>query len=152
MKENGTIEITPEQTQAAMEVLGAVNLDEVTNEIVRVKIRYYKEVDMVDDDGEPLLDEDNKPLKRRKVSTRTAEILNFVPLPIYSRMQGLRDKLTGGDTELQIDTMTDLVLAVWKLSEPWMTREKLCEGLDFSALGALFTRFFNESRLQKDKA
>lgn len=149
---NGVAEITPEELEQAQDLLEAVNLDEVTIEVVRVKVREYKLVDALDDDGEPILDDDGKPLKYRKAVTRTAHIQNFVPLPIYNKMISLQQEMRSNGPEKQLPLMTGLVLDVWKVSEPWMTTEKLNNGLDFSAIGALFQLFFNGSRLQNNRA
>lgn len=149
---NGVAEITPEELEHARDLLEAVNLDEVTIEVIKVKIREYKLVDALDDDGEPILDDDGKPLKYRRATTRTAHIQNFVPLPIYNKMISLQQEMRSNGPEKQLPLMTELVLDVWKVSEPWMTIEKLNNGIDFSAIGALFKIFFNESRLPNSKA
>lgn len=144
--------VTAEQMDAAQQVLDAVNLDEVTIEKIRVKVRIYKQVGVVDDEGNPLFDDEGNPLKSREVATRTALIQNFVPLPIYNRMIAQKHLLDGADISERITIMTDLVLAVWQGSEPWMTLEKLNEGVDYTVIMHLFTLFFNVSRLSNNKA
>lgn len=150
--DNGTIEIAPEQLEQAQELLDAVNLDEVTIEIIKVKVREYRLVDILDDEDKPILDEQGNPLKGRQPYTRTARIQNFVPLPIYNKMIATQKELRGGNIEEQIPLMTDLVLEVWQVSEPFMTLQKLNDGIDFPVIGALFKIFFNQNRLQKNRA
>lgn len=151
-----SIEITSEQIEQAQKTLGAVNLDEVTIEIVDVKIREYKLVDVLDDNSEPVLGDDNQPLKYRKAVTRTAHIQNFVPLPVYNKMIGYQEKMKGIPLQErvfqeQIPLMTGLVLEVWQNTEEWMTLKRLNEGLDFEVIVQLFQLFFNTSRLQKNR-
>lgn len=150
MKNNVT-HITPEQSEQAIKMLEAVNLDEVVIEIIQVKVREYKMVDVLDDENDPVLSDDDKPLKYRKATTRTAHIQNFVPLPVYNRMLSLQKDLNSNNLELQIPIMTELVLEVWKVSEPFMTSKRLQDGLEVDVIGALFRRFFTTSRLQKGK-
>lgn len=152
IKHSEAIAITSDETKQALETLGAVNLDEVLIETITVKVRTYKEESVFDDDGNPVLDDDDTPLTYRKPSTRTARIQNFVPVPVYHRMIALRDELSNAQQQKQLEIMADLVLGVWQVTEPWMTKKMLSEGVDFSVIGALFTRFFNTSRLQKNKA
>lgn len=149
---NETIEIDSALIEQGQDLLSAVNLDEVTIEIVKVKVREYRLVDALDDDGNPLLDEKGETLKYRHPYTRTAHIQNFVPLPIYNKMIAMQKELRGDKLEEQIPLMTNLVLEVWQVSEPWMTLQKLNDGIDFPVIGVLFKLFFNQSRLQKNKA
>jgi hypothetical protein len=151
-KREEPITLDPAQVEQAEHLLEAVNLDEVTNEVIAVKVRVAKTVEVLDDEGNPLLDEEGNPLKSRTFTTRTARILNFVPVPVYHEAMKLRNQLQGSDIEAQLETMTDLVLKVWKQTEPWMSKEQLQEGLDFLSIGALFRRFFNASRLLGSKA
>jgi hypothetical protein len=131
--------------------LDIVNLDEVQLETIKVAIREYKDVDILDNEGQPIV-EDGTPLKRREAYVRIAHILNFVPLPIYHQAMVLKDQLESSDNGQKIEIMTDLVLQIWQLSEPFMTKKRLDAGIDFNVLGALFGRFFALNRLQNAKA
>jgi hypothetical protein len=152
-KTNGTIEVTEQEVQKVIETFSAVNLDEVTNEAVRVKVSEFKEVDVLDDEGNPMLDPDGNPLKRRKPYTRTAEIYDLVPLPLYNRMVKLRDQIQNKriTQEEAIGPMGDMVYEVWKHSEPWMTKERFYETVHGETIVTLFTRFFFKSRLLNNK-
>ena len=154
-KTNGTIEVTEEEVQKVIETFGAVNLDETTNEIVRVKVSEFKEVDVTDDEGNPMLNpETGEPYKRRKPYTRTAEIYDLVPLPLYNRMVKLRDQIQSKKItqEEAIGPMGDMVYEVWKHSEPWMTKDHFYEIVHGETVVTLFTRFFFKSRLLSNKA
>jgi|SRR5580765_901086 len=141
------LDVTSEQAEEAMKQLNAVNMDEVTNEVIAVKIREYRLEDVVDDDGNVITDDDGNPRKTRKVFTRTAHINNFVPLPVYQEFMKAQDEINDADIARKADIATDLVLKIWQNTEEWMTRKKLGEGLDLPVITTLFTRFFNKSRL-----
>lgn len=135
-------EATLAQAQTFFDGLAAVNLDEVTTEVLRVGIRDYREETM--ENGQ----------KRRIPWPRIAEIENFVPMKVFNRMMASRNRvlkerqiyLSQGDRDDHEDPMIgwmmSQVLAVWQLSEPDMTLERLERGLDFERVSALFTRFF----------
>lgn len=136
------------QERDALTQLQSVNLDEVSNEAVRVKVAEWKEEEILDSDGHPLLDEEGKPLRRRRITSRIAEIYDLVPLPLYNKMIKMRDQITKGQIAQSdaIEPMGDCVLEVWKLSEPWMTKERLMQSVPGDIIAALFVRFFNKSR------
>ncbi len=146
MSENGIIDIggihiTQEQAQAAMQTMKAVNLDEVMIEVVTVKVRHYKEETITDDDGNPLLDGQGKPLTYRVPKTRTAHIQSMVPVDIYHKVMALNNQSLSANE--MVDAMTDIVLEIWRITEPWMDRKTLIEGLDFEGIAALSERFFD---------
>lgn len=153
-KNNGIAEMTVEEAQQVMEAVGAVNLDEVTNEYVRVKVSEFKEVEVTDDDGRPMLDADGTPLKRRKYYTRTAEIYDLVTLPLYNKMVLLRTQMQSKrmTPDEAVIPMGKLVYEVWRQSEPWMTEEHFFEIMHGETVAALFVRFFNKSRLSNSRA
>lgn len=158
-QENGTIEVadmemTQEQVAEIIEMAGAVNFDEVTNEYVSIKVSESRDVDAVDDQGNPLLDDQGNPLKNKEFYTRTAKIYDLVPLPLYNQMVKLRDQIQTKKISQQeaVAPMGDLVYEVWKLSEPWMTQERFLATVHGETIGALFVRFFNKSRLKNNKA
>lgn len=147
-----TSEIPKEVIEAAQKALQAVNLDEVMNEVINVKVLHYKEVDVLDDDGDPILNPaSGEPFKSRKASTRTAHIQNVVPLPIYNKVLELRNQLSSGEESDRIEIMQDCVYQIWQISEPWFTKEMFEEGVDLPQVIELFKRFFNQSRLMKNK-
>jgi len=124
---------TPEQAEQFLASVEAINLDEIVIETIAVAIR----------------DRD----KNGKHVLRVAEIESFVPMRIFNRMLATRqrvvaqrEKFLAGKSDDEADPiigwMVDQVLAVWKLSEDDMTRERLEEGLPFENLSALFSRFF----------
>lgn len=134
-----------QEAMDALEVFGAVNLDEVVIETIKVKIRIYKEVDTLDDEGNPVLDDEGKPLKSRLPSTRTAHISSMVPMHIYNEMMAMEGKFDRSDVSKQIDAMFSTVLKIWQISEPWMTAQKLRDGVDFPAIVKLFRLFFDKA-------
>jgi hypothetical protein len=127
---------------AALDQISAVNLDEVTIESYAVKVRVYKDVDVLDDEGEPVLDAQGKPLKSRKPGLRTACIHSMVPMSIYNEMMSLDQKLDKADPAQSLDLMVDVVLKVWKISEPWMDKKTLTEGVESPYIIKLFRIFF----------
>lgn len=89
---------------------------------------------------------------------RTARISTFVPMKIFHRMLAGRERVMrlkqaaeGGESAAiehsaeYMDWVVEMVLDVWKLSEPWMTREALENGLDLDQVMELFERFFGAS-------
>lgn len=153
---NGTIEatleqlnISPEQAKQAAQAMQAVNMDEVTNETIHVKLFRYKNEPLFDDDGSPFCDEEGKQyVGRVAAGTRTAKIKNIVPVDAYNEAISLMSGFTGGmPGKEQLDAMTDLVLRCWQISEPFMTKKMLLDAIDGERVIALFMRFFNrESR------
>jgi hypothetical protein len=154
---NGTIEASfeqmksglqssPEQARQAAQAMQAVNLDEVTNETILVKLLRYKEEPVFYDDGNPFCDEDGKQyMSRVSAGTRTAKIKNIVPVDAYHQAISISNGFSGGvPGKEQLDAMTDLVLECWRISEPFMTKKMLREGVDGERIMALFTRFFNK--------
>jgi hypothetical protein len=126
----------------ALDQISAVNLDEVTIESYAVKVRVYKEVDVLDDEGEPVLDGQGKPFKSRKPGLRTAHIHSMVPMSIYNEMMSLDQKLDKADPAQSLDLMVDVVLKIWKISEPWMDKKTLLEGVESPYIIKLFRIFF----------
>lgn len=121
----------------------AVNLDEVAVEIIPVKFREYEEEALCYDDGAPLLDSQGNQRMRRVPRLRTALIQNLVPVDAYHhamQLQGMEVSEAEG-----IEIMTSLVLEVWQISEPWMERKELTEGIDLPVITELFTRFFTQA-------
>jgi hypothetical protein len=146
------ITVTKEQAEQAFESLAAVNMDEVTIERIRLKVRHYKLMDILDDDGNPVLDEETgQPLKARKALVRTAEIQNFVPTDLYHQVISQQGKMQGANLEEAMAFMDKCVLRVWQISEPWFTAKMLDEGVDIQVKAALFHRFFDPNRLQRLK-
>lgn len=87
-------------------------------------------------------------------SVRRASISTYVPMRVFHKMLLGRAKLTqfaaiqSGDLESAgdaIEWMVDMVLEVWKLSEPHMSREGLLNGLQLEQILELFQRFFGDS-------
>lgn len=147
---NGVTTISKEDLEQATSSITAVNLDEVTIEIIPVRCRYYREEPLLDDEGQPLLSKNGTPRIRRVPALRTAHIQNMVTLPMYNRVIALQ-----GDSQLersaQLEMMNRIVLEVWQISEPDMTYEELVESVDGAALLNLFTRFFMNNPLLRSK-
>jgi hypothetical protein len=154
---NGTIEasfeqvkaglqVSPEQASLAAQRMQAVNLDEVVSETIHIKLFRYKDEPLFDDDGNPFCDEQGKQyVGRVAAGTRTAKIKNIVPVDAYNEAIALYSGFEGGiPNKEQLDAMANLILECWKISEPFMTKQALREGLDGERLMALFTRFFNK--------
>lgn len=155
-EKNGVIagtDMTIEQAAELIETVSAVNLDEVTNEYVHIQVSEPKEVDLEDNEGNPVLDEDGNPVKGIKFVTRTAAIYDIVPLPIYNRMVKLRNDIQTKkiSQEEAVLPMGELVWEIWKISEPFMTKERFYRTVHGETIGALFIRFFSKSRLQQSK-
>lgn len=147
------VTVTEEQAAQALESLSVVNMDEVSIERIRVKVRHYKLEDAKDDEGNPITDEETgQPLKIRKVGVRTAEIQNFVPTDLYHQVLSQQGKLKDAPMDETMAFMDKCVLRVWQISEPWFTKKMLEEGVDFAVKIALFYRFFDPNRLSKLKA
>jgi len=156
--------LTEEQLAAAEQFFGseeldeldAVNLDEVAPPPVRVPIVEYVTEPLLDGAGQPLKGPDGKPRVRRRATRRIAVIETFVPLDIYDRMlasrqrvevlrRAKRDGPDGDEANRQgLNWMAEQVLAVWELTEPDMTLDRLRRGLDLSLVPRLFRRFFNQ--------
>jgi len=144
-------EETPEEAQIRraekfMTDAMAVNLDEVTDEKVRVSIREYSE-----DPAQP---------GRRIGTWRQVELDSYVPMQVFNsmmagrtkmlRMQKLREQMTDQGGEVNEDDpttrwMTESVLKVWLLTETDMTYDRLDVGLNMAKVQSLFARFFSAS-------
>jgi hypothetical protein len=137
--------ISPEQAKQAVQAMQAVNMDEVLNETIHVKLFHYKQEPVFDDDGNPFCDEEGKQfIGRVTAGTRTAKIKNIVPVDAYNQAISLMSGFTGGmPGKEQLDSMTDLVLRCWQISEPFMTKKMLLDSIDGERVIALFMRFFN---------
>src|SRR2546423_304119 len=140
------VQVSPDQAKQAAQRVQAVNMDEVNREVIHVKVLCYRDVPLTDDDGNPFCDEAGKQYMGREVAgTRTARIKNIAPIDVYSQAIAIADGFQGGmPSREQMDTMTDLILQCWQISEPFMTRKDLVEGVDGERLLALFARFFNK--------
>lgn len=138
--------VSPEQIAQAAQAMQAVNLDEVTNETIHIKLFLYKDEPVVDDDGNPFCDEQGHQYTSRVVKgTRTAKIKNIVPVDVYNEAIALISTfIDDTPNKEQLDTMADLVLRCWQLSEPFMTKKMLIGSIDGERIMALFTRFFSK--------
>src|SRR2546430_16700421 len=89
-----------------------VNLDEVTIEIIPVKVRYYKEEPVLYDDGEPFINPGTgEPCTYRVPKLRTAPIRNLVPTDAYHHAMKLKGK--GLSKAQGMAIRADLVMQVW---------------------------------------
>jgi len=135
-----------------------VNADEVVRETMHIQLFCYKDEPLVMDNGEPLLDKQgNQRVGRVEAGTRTAKIKNIAPIDVYTQAMTIFSNLESASlnslSKEQIDSMVDLILQCWQISEPWMTKEELTEGIDGLRLINLFTRFFfQESPQSSSKA
>lgn len=127
--------------------------DDVLPEPVSVSLIEFKDTET----GEK--DDDGRPIIVRVPRRRVAIINTYVPMKVLHRMmasqerlkqvQGLQKQATAGalseqNQEMMLSWMADQVLEVWKLTEPWMTAEKLTEGLSFQKVFGLFNLFFGD--------
>jgi len=141
---NGTVEASFEQAKAPK----VVNRDEVTREMMHIPLSIYKDEPLTLDDGTPFLDEKgNQYIGRVVAGTRTAKIKNIAPIDLYTRAVAMFDGVEAGFsinklTKEQLDSMTDMLLECWKISEPFMTKEMLREGIDGLHLIEIFTQIF----------
>lgn len=142
---NGTIEASFEQAKRAPKI---VNADEAVGEIMHIPLSIYKNVALTLDDGTPFCDEEGKPYMGRVVAgTRTAKIKNIAPIDLYTRAIAMFDGIDGGVSlnrlsKEQLDSMTDMLLECWKISEPFMTKDMLREGIDGLHLIEIFSQIF----------
>jgi hypothetical protein len=143
---NGTIEASFNQMKQAPRVQ-AVNMDEINRETIHVKLHIYKDIPLYLDDGTPFCDEQgNQLMGREVVGTRTAKIKNIVPTDAYHEAIEISSGFVKGQRPNadQLDQMTDMVLKCWQISEPFMTKKALREGVNGDRIMALFTRFFTQ--------
>lgn len=167
MGETGERLPTPEEVALAQQFFeqsAAQNLDEVAPEPVSVTIREY--VERTEEDAE------GRPVTRRRLVVRSAQIETFVPMRVFNRMMASRrvalarratlaaqradvgawaaaDAADDGDDDNPADDpvmqwMQQNVLRVWQLTEPDMTADRLENGLSFQQIQGLFARFFGE--------
>jgi len=148
---NGTIEADFKQLKASpkQQVPSAVNMDEVNRETIHVTVLLYKDEPLFDDEGEPFCDENgNQHVGRVLSGSRTAKIKNIVPTDSYHEAIEISNGFAGGmPNKEQLDQMTDMVLGCWQISEPFMTKRALREGVNGDYIMALFGRFFNQESL-----
>lgn len=144
---NATVEASFEQQKQASKAPKVVNKDEVTSETMHITLFCYKEEPLLLDDGTPFLDEKGtQRMGRTSAGTRTAKIKNIAPIDMYTQALGIFDQIEGLHLSSirpeQLDKISDLILACWQISEPFMTKDMLREGMDGLGLIELFTRFF----------
>lgn len=129
--------LSDEQQAALLAQIDAVNLDEVTYDLVRVGVLERVEVQEERADGVHVT--------RYKRVPRIAEIAVIVPAEtqmwVLDKYQTLN--ITGTPVAEQVDFMWEAVLKVWQESEPEMTLEELKRsGIDLTKLTVLFKRLF----------
>ncbi len=136
--------------------IAMVNADEVTTETLHVEVREFVDEPVLRNDGTPLLDKQGKSRMYRKFAgTRTAHILNHVPIDIYAEGTALQGSGVGTQAgKEQINMMGDIVWKIWIISEPWMEKDELLRGgIDGEKVIELFTLFFDRmNRPLSDKA
>lgn len=143
---NGTVEASFQELKQG-QAPKVVNADEVIQETMKIKLFCYEDEPIFLDDGKPLLDrQGNQRIGRTCIGTRTAKIKRITPIDVYTRAL----TVFGGNetlslehlTQEQLDTMADLILECWKISEPWMTKDELRAGIDGIQLMEVFGNFF----------
>lgn len=136
----GDVEVTPDVTEFAnnyLEEVRNVNLDEVVIDEVPVAITIYTQVSETDPDGFDVV--------RTTARVRHANIRTKVPMRVFNKMLMAHDQMMKESAaEKKIDWMTEQVLAVWKVTEPNMTKDELIDGLEFEQISGLFSRFFDK--------
>lgn len=108
----------------------AVNLDEVVIDDVVVSIVERAPVQL--EDGTEIL----------KAKVRKATISTYVPMQIFNSMMQTYSPIAQAEPAERLRWVAEQVLAVWKLTEPQMTLDRLVNGLDFDKISALFAHFF----------
>lgn len=141
---NGTIEASFEQAKQAPKV---VNADEVTSATLEIPVFCYEDTPLFLDNGKPFLDKDgNQRMGRVSIGTRTAKIKVIAPINVYTKamtvFSGLETNSLNNLDEKQLNSVADLVLECWQISEPFMTKDDLKAGIDGLRLMEVFTRFF----------
>src|SRR5579883_2508912 len=135
------------QSQAEQDVLN--DLETIAPQPVKVAFREYVKEAVKDTEGNVIPGNDGLPLTRMKPVNRIAEIETYVPAEllfqvmaqkqVYQHMQAQGTALNPAES---LEFTAKQVLAVWQLTEPDMTYERLIKGLDFPKIKALFSRFF----------
>ncbi|GAC1589116.1 MAG: hypothetical protein NVS4B1_33480 [Ktedonobacteraceae bacterium] len=128
--------------------------DDVLPEPIRVSIVEFQERV-----SGQTLDNDGAPVMIRVPVARIAIIGTYVPMKVLHKMMASQEKLKriqaltaqqaeGGMSQegqgAMLGWMVDQVLEVWKLTEPFMTSEKLAEGLSYKKVFGLFGLFFGD--------
>lgn len=124
------------------------DFDDVLPDDVHVSIVEFIEVEH---------DVEGRKIRRRKPVKRTATISTYVPMKIFHRMMASQDKVrrfqamkqndgqvSTENQQIMLEWMTQQVTAVWQLTEPDMTEEKISEGLSFQKIMGLFGLFFGD--------
>ena len=142
------IEVKLEESRKRLEAQAAIDLEELAPRPVRVSVRDYKIIVLKDDEGNPLLDENDKPLKGREYFDRTVTVETYVSTETFFYIVALKKRF---DVAIQTGVLseedgarftTEQVLEVWKKTEPHMTYEHLREILDFNKIKGIFAHFF----------
>lgn len=139
------------QIEAISANIAAVNLDEVAPEPVTVALLTRVPYESKNASGEPVT--------HYRWQTEQHEIETYVPTEIYLKAMRLQTKyphLKMRDlSEQQLTEMLSeqqkLILEVWQLTEPEMTKAQLSVGLDFLKTQRLFTLFFG-AKTQRSSA
>ena len=134
-----------QQAREVLEQAQHINLNEVAPEPVEVTLHEYVE---------------DPETHRRKLVTTQHTIETHVPMRLFNRMIATQKRVREARTtwlanngkeepepedDPSLVWQTQQVLAIWKLTEPEMTLERLQEGLDITQVEGLFTRFFARS-------
>lgn len=124
-----------EQMSAAYEEsAAALDLDEVVTQVYQIAFTEYVPGEIEGPDG---------PETAYLPKVRHAKIANLVNMIVWDQYWSLNEQLQQkDDPTARFGAMCELVLAVWRESEPNMTLERLRKGLDLAVVQALFFRFF----------
>ena len=134
-----------ESAKEALSALTSVDsFDEMLPQPVRVSLVDFQPYEAGKDlSGQPII--------RNKPVIRTAEISTYVPMKIFHGLIASQEKLNrirkagaegGAPSDEMLQWMSEQVLAVWKLTEPDMTLDRLTSGLDMFKIMGLFQHFF----------
>lgn len=148
-QQNGTNPANLEGFNALMQM--ETQFDDVLPEPIEVTLVDYMEQEV---------EEGGVKRTRRRPILRKALINTYVPMKVLHKMMASQDKLrqmqslqkeakggaglSQGNQQMMMEWMTSQVLAVWQLTEPDMTADKLSEGLSFQKVFGLFRVFFGD--------
>lgn len=130
-------DISAEEAEQAVAQIEAVNLDEMLVRTERIAFRDFVEDEITLPNG--VTHTVRRPVLRyAEIGVDALGEAELQALDLYNRMR------SGELSEVErLREMARCVLAVWKVSEPWMTLDALMEGLGTARVGKVFLLFFN---------
>lgn len=141
-------ELRAEQARRLLQSDIELELEETMPQPVAVTFVEYREIPVLYDDGTPVLDDEDKHVKRMETKTRKVLLNAHVPVELLTMVAALKRKMnaiTNAEENFEKVALiyAEAVLQVWQLTEPEMKLKRLQRGLTFKQIRGLFARFFN---------